>query len=115
MDELLPVAVVLVAFALAAAAWIACKRHLSARGLSHAAIFAGLCRVHGLDKATRRLLRRFVRRIKCLQPARVFVDPALLENAAAAGLPARETERLQLLGEELFAEPRGFDIAGSRP
>lgn len=113
MDDLLLAVAVLLPLAFAAA-WIVRKRRRAARGPSHAALFAGLCRVHGLDKSARKLLRRFARRIECPQPARVFVDPALLENAAAAGLPARDAERLQSLGEELFAEPRTFDAAGCR-
>lgn len=96
------------------AVWIVRKRRRAARGLSHYALFRGLCRLHGLDKATRKLLARFARRLKCLQPGRLFVEPALLDRAAAAGLPAKDTERLQDLREELFTEPPMFDNAGRR-
>jgi hypothetical protein len=113
MDKPVLAVVVFFTIALVAAAWIVHKRRLASRGLSPYAIFLGLCRVHGLDKATRKLLRRFARRIKCLQPARLFVDPALLERAAAAGIPAKDVERLQSLSEELFAEPSVLRISAA--
>ena len=113
MDTPVLAVAIFLTLALAAAAWIVRKRKLAARGLSPHAIFLGLCRVHGLDKATRKLLHRFARRIKCPQPARLFVNPALLDRAAAAGLPAKDVERLQALYDELFAEPSGFALTAA--
>ena len=113
MDKPVLAVVPLLALALAlisAAAWIVRKRKLTSRGLSHYAIFLGLCRLHGLNNATRKLLARFARRSKCPQPGRLFVDPALLDRAAAAGLPAKDTERLQDLREALFTEPPTFSL-----
>ena len=105
MDKPVLAAVLLLTLiVLAIAAWIVRKRKLAARGPSHYAIFLGLCRVHGLGKAARKLLMRFARRVKCAQPARLFVDPRLLERSAAAGLPAKDVERLQELSGTLFRE-----------
>jgi hypothetical protein len=99
----------------AAVVWIVRKQKLASRSLSHYALFLGLCRLHGLDKAARKLLARFARHVKCVQPARLFIDPALLDRPAAAGLPAKDTERLQDLREELFTGPPTLDNSRVRP
>jgi hypothetical protein len=100
----LAVILLLVLAAAAAAAWIVRRWTRASSGPSQHAVFLGLCRVHALGKAARKLLARFARRINCQEPARLFVDPRLWERAAAAGLPADDTERLQELSRTLFAE-----------
>ncbi|MFH1923287.1 MAG: hypothetical protein ABIP48_25780 [Planctomycetota bacterium] len=46
---------------------------------SHPSLFCGLSKVHGLDSATRRLLKRVVRFHRLAQPGRVFVEPQWLD------------------------------------
>ena len=48
---------------------------------SHRGLFSGLCRVHGLDAANRRLLKRVVRSHRLRQPARLFIEPKWLDPA----------------------------------
>jgi len=65
---------------------------------SHPALFRGLCKLHGLDSASRRLLKRVVRFHRLRQPARVFVEPKWLDpaNLDASFQPrAPELERLR--------------------
>lgn len=46
---------------------------------SHPALFHGLCKVHGLQGASRRLLRRVARFHGLARPARLFVEPKWLD------------------------------------
>lgn len=65
---------------------------------SHPALFRGLCKLHGLDSAGRRLLKRVVRFHRLTHPARVFVEPKWLDpaNLGASFQPrAAELERLR--------------------
>ncbi len=74
-----------------------------ARGPSHQAIFAGLCRVHGLDRKARRLLKNLAQACVPEQPARVFLEPAWLDQASAQQAPvAGQPEELQQLRRALF-------------
>ena len=51
------------------------------RHKSHRGLFWGLCKVHGLDAGSRRLLKRVVRFHRLRQPARLFVEPKWLDPA----------------------------------
>jgi len=71
------------------------------RRYSHAGLFRQLCRLHNLDRSSRRLLRRLARRYKLSQPARLLVDPRWLDSVAASVPPARRAE-LTGLRQRLF-------------
>jgi hypothetical protein len=65
---------------------------------SHPAVFRALCKLHGLDGPSRRLLRRVVRYHRLSQPGRLFVEPKWLDpaNLGAAFQPlAAELETLR--------------------
>jgi len=65
---------------------------------SHPALFRGLCKLHGLDSVSRRLLKRVVRFHRLAQPARLFIEPKWLDpaNLGASFQPrAAELERLR--------------------
>ena len=69
---------------------------------SHPALFCGLCRLHGLDRGARRLLKQVVEHYRLAQPARLFTEPQWLDPARLRGpLQARAAE-LTALRERLF-------------
>jgi hypothetical protein len=51
-------------------------------------LFLELCQAHGLDRAQRKTLEQLARKKRLQQPARLFVDPELLNGTEAA--PLRE-------------------------
>ena len=68
-------------------------------------LFRELCRAHGLNWSTRRLLKRLATEWKLSSPALLFVEP---ERFNAARLPAQwhdEAERLEHLHKQLFETP----------
>lgn len=84
--------------------WFANRTVQRRRRYSHAGLFGQLCRLHNLDRSSRRLLRRLAGRHKLSQPARLLVDPRWLDSAAAPALPARRAE-LTALRQRLFGPP----------
>jgi hypothetical protein len=77
---------------------------------SHPALFYRLCKIHGMDSASRRLLKRVVRFHRLRHPGRLFVEPNWLDpaNLGTAFRPyATELERLR---NALFnVRPRATD------
>lgn len=71
------------------------------RGNSHSLLFAELCRIHGLDRASRRLLKWVARQRRLTQPARLFVDPQWLDPARVG---SRRAE-LAAMRARLFCSP----------
>jgi hypothetical protein len=70
---------------------------------SHASLFRALCRLHGLDRRARRLLRQVARRRKLPHPARLFTEPHWLDPS---GLPRglrRRAAEIAFLRNRLFA------------
>jgi hypothetical protein len=68
---------------------------------SPTSLFRGLCRLHGLNRNARQLLRRVARYHRLAHPARVFTEPGLLDSARLS--PSSRAFQAAL-GERLFAE-----------
>lgn len=80
------------------------------RRYSHATLFSGLCKVHDLDGASRRLLTQAVRFHRLVQPARVFLEPKWLNPAnLGPSFQCRSAELEELRGRlfSLRAETAG--------
>jgi len=69
---------------------------------SHPALFYGLCKVHGLDSAARRLLKRVVRFHRLAQPGRLFVEPKWLDPANLGPSFRPQAAELERLRNRLF-------------
>ena len=69
---------------------------------SHPALFYGLCKVHGLDSAARRLLKRVVRFHRLGQPGRLFVEPKWLDPANLGPSFQTQAAELEKLRNRLF-------------
>jgi len=69
------------------------------------ALFRALCRAHGLDRASRRLLDQLARQQRLSDPARLFLEPERFEaeNLGASLKPRRK--QFVALRDRLFAEP----------
>lgn len=72
---------------------------------SHASLFAGLCRVHGLDRAACKLLRQVVSCRGLAQPARVFTEPQWLDPSDTPQALRGQTGQLAQLHQRLFLGP----------
>ncbi len=70
-------------------------------------LFYELCRAHGLDAYSRRLLRRLASHARLSQPALVFVEPQWFDPAALPPSLAAEQARLEQLRARLFAPGGG--------
>lgn len=70
---------------------------------SHPSLFYGLCKVHGLDSAARRLLKRAVRFHRLAQPSLVFVEPKWLDPANLGPSFRRQAAELERLRNRLFS------------
>jgi hypothetical protein len=68
----------------------------------HAALFRGLCGVHGLDGASRRLLRQIGQHHGVNPLARLFIEPRWLEPKPLEPAFADRREQLAVLREHLF-------------
>ena len=80
------------------------------RGSNHPReLFFELCRAHQLNRAQQRLLERVARHYRLVQPARVFIEPALFELVG----PRRPSERLRReldeLKRQIFREPAAVE------
>ena len=69
---------------------------------SHPALFYGLCKVHGLDSAARRLLKRVVRFHRLGHPGRLFVEPKWLDPANLGPSFQTQAAELERLRNRLF-------------
>lgn len=84
------------------------RRSEGERTYTHAhRLFYELCRAHGLDAYSRRLLRRLASHARTAQPARVFVEPQWFDAAALPPSLAAEQARLEQLRSRLFAPGSG--------
>jgi hypothetical protein len=88
-----------VSVVLAIAKRIARRRRLH----SHPGMFRGLCKVHGLDTASRRLLKRVVRHHRLEHPGRVFVEPKWLDPANLGAAFQPFAAQLETLRNSLFS------------
>ena len=69
---------------------------------SHGSLLHSLCRVHGLDRGTRRLLKQVARHHKLAHPARVFTEPQWLDPARLRGAMRRQASRVAAVHDRLF-------------
>jgi len=81
--------------------WLANRAVQRRRRYSHAGLFGQLCRLHNLDRGSRRLLKHLAGRFKLSEPARLLVDPRWVDSAAASVLHIRRAE-LTALRRRLF-------------
>jgi len=66
-------------------------------------LFHGLCRLHGLDRDSQRLLRQVARHHRLPNPLRLFTEPKWLDpTALGEGLSGRANE-VSSLRKQLFA------------
>jgi len=78
------------------------------------ALFRELCKAHGLDFASRRLLARLARSQKLKHPARLFLEPARFEPPNLSPELAAKAAELRALRDRLFREEvRRTDRAGT--
>jgi len=73
---------------------------------SHSTLFAGLCRVHGLGRGDRALLKQVASQHQLAQPARVFTEPKWLDPAGLRGSLSRQASKVENLRKRLFG-PNG--------
>ena len=71
---------------------------------SPAALFSGLCGVHGLSSGSRRLLKQLARAHKLSDPARVFTEPAYLDPKRLPASLRPQAAVFAGLRNRLFAE-----------
>ena len=83
------------------------KRQLynSPRGL-----FRALCRAHGLDRPSRRLLARIARAQELTQPARLFLEPERYSEAKVSEQFREERAAIELLRKKLFEIPAATPV-----
>jgi len=89
--------------------FVAVKINHQNRFNSHSGLFKGLCRVHGLDRSSCRLLRQVVQCRGLTQPARVFVEPRLLDTSKLPAPLQPRAEELAALRAKLFNVPNEKD------
>ena len=73
------------------------------RHKSHRGLFSGLCKVHGLDAGSRRLLNRAARFNRLRQPARLFIEPKGLDPAGLGPAFRSDAAALGKLRNSLFS------------
>lgn len=98
---------VLIAVALAVVYWLAGRTGRPGREQRYdhpRALFRALCRAHGLDRASRRLLDQLARQQRLSDPARLFLEPERFEavNLGASLKPRRH--QFVALRDHIFAE-----------
>lgn len=69
------------------------------------ALFRALCRAHGLDHGSRRLLDQLARQQRLADPARLFLEPERFEPAHLGATLKSQQARFATLRDRLFAEP----------
>jgi hypothetical protein len=69
---------------------------------SHGSLFSGLCRIHGLDRSVRRLLRQVARQNRLAHPALLFTEPRWLDPARLPGALRWQAAKVEALRSQLF-------------
>lgn len=69
---------------------------------SHPGLFCSLCRLHRLDRNSRRLLKQVVQYHRMSQPARVFIDPNWLDPARLGAAWRARSPEIAALRSRLF-------------
>jgi hypothetical protein len=70
---------------------------------SQGSLFWGLCRTHGLNRRTRKLLRQVARHHRLRQPARLFTEPKWLSPANLPRALRQRAAEVAALRNRLFA------------
>jgi hypothetical protein len=78
---------------------------------SPAGLFYGLCRLHGLPRSGRQLLKQVALAQGLAVPARVFTEPQWLERGAALGVFAARAAELAALRDRFFGADDGLPSA----
>ena len=69
---------------------------------SHLELFHGLCRIHGLGRKARGLLKQVAGQNRLNYPCRVLTEPQWIENAARSGPLSSRAKELKALHKRLF-------------
>jgi len=77
------------------------------RQYSHAGLFGGLCKLHGLDRRGRTLLRNLAKAHRLSYPARLFTEPAWLDPAQLPGPLRGRANEVAILRNRLFIDGEG--------
>jgi len=72
---------------------------------SHPGLFYDLCRLHGLNAGSRRLLRHVAQHHRLAQPARLFTEPQWLDPARLGGPLRLRSAEVSALRSRLFDGP----------
>lgn len=72
---------------------------------SHPGLFCSLCRLHRLDRNSRRLLKQVAQCYRLAQPARIFIEPQWLDPARLTPLRARSAEIVALRNRLFEVDP----------
>ncbi|HUT10984.1 MAG TPA: hypothetical protein VMY42_10845 [Thermoguttaceae bacterium] len=77
------------------------------RQYSHAGLFDGLCKLHGLDRRARTLLKSLAGARKLPHPARLFTEPGWLDPTQLPGPLRGRTNEVAALRNRLFIDGDG--------
>ena len=104
MEDLWPILAVVGVVAAGLGGWHLWRqrRDFSVRCNDSAKLFRELCRVHGLDYRSARLLRRVAAAAGLHEPAAVFLSPELFDPQRLPRQFEREAQQLRRLRERLF-------------
>jgi predicted negative regulator of RcsB-dependent stress response len=69
---------------------------------SHSGLFNGLCRHHGLDSSSKKLLRSIAQHIQINHPARLFLEPGWLDLKQLGPEFQAQANALKSLRKQLF-------------
>lgn len=72
---------------------------------SHPGLFCSLCRLHRLDRNSRRLLKQVAQCYRLPQPARIFIEPQWLDPARLTALRGRSAEIVALRNRLFEVDP----------
>ena len=73
------------------------------------ALFAELCKAHGLDRQARQLLQSIARQQRLAHPARLFLEPERLNPTSLTGPLAARRSEIEALRRRLFTGLPGID------
>lgn len=69
---------------------------------SHSWLFCSLCRLHRLERGSRRLLRQVAQHYRLAQPGRLFTEPQWLDPARLTGALRSRSAEVESLARRLF-------------
>lgn len=106
-DDLITGLILLGAFAIGVLilSWLLSRQERRRTYNSPQALFRELCRAHGLDRASRRLLAQLARWQRLEHPALLFVEPNRFEPANLSPYLSTQRRAFESLRNRLFAQP----------